>query len=115
MNPKIQSEEAMNIIELREELKKIKKRDEEPGFRTNKCIEYLNDFVTLKQDEAKKLYADIEKLDVPRLKDVHIHKIIDLMPATVDELKVILQGYTLTVTKDSTQKIIDTVKKYIKK
>jgi len=115
MNPKIISEESANIVELREELKKIKKRDEELGFRTNKTIEYLNDFVTLKPEEAKKLYEDIEKLNIPRLKEIHIHKIIDLMPATVDELKVILQGYTITVTKDSIQKIIVAVKKYIKK
>ncbi len=115
MNPKIISEEAINIIGLREELNKIKKRDKELGFRTNKTIEYLNDFVTLKPEEAKKLYADIEKLNIPRLKEIHIHKIVDLMPSTVDELKVILQGYTITVTKDSMQKIINVVKKYIKK
>jgi len=91
MNPKIMSEEPINIVELREELNKIKKRDKELGFRTNKAIDYLNDFVTLKPEEAKKLYDEIVKLNVPRLKDVHVHKIIDLMPSTVDELKVILQ------------------------
>jgi DNA-directed RNA polymerase subunit F len=115
MNPKIISEEAINIVDLKKDLDKIKKRDEEVGFRTNKTIEYLQDFVKLKPTDAKKLYEEIEKLDIPRLKDVHINKVIDLMPSTVDELKIILQGYTLTVTKDSMQKIIDVVKKYIEK
>lgn len=115
MNPKILSEEPMNIAHVKEELKKIKKRDEEPAFRTNKTIEYLNDFVSIKSADAKKLYEEIEKLDIPRLKDIHIHKIIDLMPTSVEEMKVILQGYTITVTKESMQKIIGVVKKYLKK
>ncbi len=115
MNPKIISEEPMNIVELRKELGRIKKRDSEPGFRTNKAIEYLNDFVKLKPEEAKKLYEEIEKLNIPRLKDIHIHKVVDLMPSSAEELKVVLQGYTITVTKDSIQKIVDVVKKHIKK
>jgi len=115
MNPKIISEEPINIVELREEIKKIKKRDTELGFRTNKTNEYLNDFVTLKSDEAKKLYQEIEKLNIPRLKEMHIHKIIDLTPSTLEELKVILQEYTITINKEGIQKIIDTVKKYLKK
>jgi len=115
MNPKIISEEPMNIVELRKELERVKKRDSEPGFRTNKTIEYLNDFVKLKPEEAKKLYEEIEKLNIPRLKDIHIHKVVDLMPSSAEELKVVLQGYTITVTKDSIQKIVDVVKKYMKK
>ncbi len=115
MNPKIKSEEPINIVDMKEELKKISKRDEEPSIRTNKTIDYLNDFVSLKPADAKKLYDELEKLEIPRLKEIHIHKIIDLMPSTVDEMKVILQGYTITVTKDSMKKIVDVVKKYLKK
>ncbi len=115
MNPKIKSEEPINIVEMKEELKKISKRDEETSIRTNKTIDYLNDFVSIKPADSKKLYDEIEKLEIPRLKDVHIHKIIDLMPLTVEEMKVILQGYTITVTKESMKKIVDVVKKYLKK
>ncbi len=115
MNPKIISEEPINLVDLKKELEKIKKRDSELGFRTTKAIEYLNDFVKIKQADSKKLYDSIEKLNIPRLKNIHIHKIIDLMPLSMEELKVILQGYTITVTKENMEKIIKVVVEYSKK
>jgi DNA-directed RNA polymerase subunit F len=35
------------------------------------------------------------------------------LPRTVEDLKVILQGYTITLTKDNMQKIVDEVAKIV--
>lgn len=104
----------INIVEVRQELKRIKKRDEELTFRGNKTEEYLNEFAKLSVKDTTELVEKLRKLNITRLKEEFIHKIIDLMPATVAELKVILQGYTLSVSKDDMEKIIKVVKPYIK-
>src|SRR3989344_4420985 len=95
---KVLSEKPISMAELRTELENIKMRDKELNFRANKTEKYLNQFVTAKKSEgiidlSKKLAA----LDIPRLKEQHINKIVDIMPTTIKDLKVVLQSYIVTV------------------
>ena len=108
--PEVISENPIAMAELKDELKKIKKRDEELNFRAEQTEEYLNQFVSTKPKEAKDLFKAIDDLGVPRLKPEHIIKLVDLLPTTPDEVKMILQGYTITVTKDNLKKIADVIK-----
>ncbi len=114
VKPTILEETSINLVDLKEELKKIQKRDGELNFRANKTVEYLNSVVTLKPKDAKDLYKKLEDLNIPRLKDVHINKIIDILPKTVEELKTIVQSYTLTVNNDNLKKIAKVVTEYAK-
>ena len=109
----IVSETSMNIYQLKKELEKIKKRDNELNFRANRTEEYLHQIATLKNSEE--LFEKIIKLNIPRLKEQHIHKIIDVAPATVNDLKVVLQGYTITLNNESMKKIVDTINEFLEK
>lgn len=106
VKPTIIKEEAMSLVDVRAELNKIKKRDEELGFRAGKTEDYLNHFVKLSEKQAQELTKKLEGLKIPRLKDIHIKKIIGILPKTAEELKVLLQGYTLTVKEDAIKKIV---------
>ena len=106
--PEILSEKPMAMAEVKEEIEKIKKRDKELAFRTARTEEYLNHFA---KKESLKLIEALQKLKMSRLKEEHIVKIADLMPKTVDDLKFILSGYTITLTKDNLSKIVEEVKK----
>ena len=101
------------MIELAEELKKIKKREGELSFRSNKTEEYLHQFVHLKLKDAKELYKAIEKLKIPRIKDQHIHKLIDILPETEKDVKNVLSAYPITVNKENLKKIASTTKKHL--
>jgi len=114
-NIEIVEKKSMSMAALKEELADVKKRDGELSFRGNKTEEYLNEFSTIKPKQADELYSKIEKLGIPRLKDSMINKIIDMMPASVAELKVIMQGYSLPVTNENLKKIVDLVADYIPK
>ena len=109
---KVLSETPISMAEVKEEINKIKKRDEELGVRSGKTEEYLNEFCMLDLKKARELYEKIEKLNIPRLRDQHIWKIIDLMPTNVEDLKVILQAYTISVSNENIKKIADVVKEY---
>lgn len=101
------------MVELKQEVAKIKKRDKELGFRVGKIEEYLNIFVTLNSKQQKELEEKIAKLKIPRLKDTHTKKIVDILPVNLEQLKVVLQGYTLTVTQDNMKKIVKIVADYL--
>ncbi|MBW2972145.1 hypothetical protein KY359_03860 [Candidatus Woesearchaeota archaeon] len=113
--PQIIEETPITMAELKEELKKIKKRDEALNFRAEKTEEYLDQFVKLKDKDAKELYKKIEALDVPRMKPEHIVKLVDIMPTNSEEVKILLQGYTITVTKENMKKIADAIQEFAKK
>jgi len=107
---KIVSETAINVYQLKKELERIRKRDNELNFRANRTEEYLNQIATLKNSEE--LFEKIVSLNIPRLREQYIHKIIDIAPTTVNELKVILQSYTITISNESVKKIVDTINEF---
>ena len=109
---KILSEKALDMAELKEELEKIKKRDKELNFRANKTEEYLHQFTSTKN--SAELVEKMTKLKIPRLKDHQIKKIVDILPTTLNDLKVLLQGYTISINNDNSKKIIDTINKFLK-
>ena len=105
-------ETPISMYELKKELEKIKKRDKELNFRATKTEEYLQQIISFKKSDE--LYEKLSKLKVPRLKEQHIKKIIEILPTTVDDLKVVLQGYTLTVNNENSKKIVDAVNSLLK-
>jgi DNA-directed RNA polymerase subunit F len=114
MGREILNKEALSLSEVKASLDKINKRDEEMGFRANKAHEYVKALKPLSQKDFKELNDKINALEVPRLKDIHVKKIIDLMPVSLEDLKFALSSYTITVNSDNLKKIIDVVKNFRK-
>ena len=105
MSVQIISEVPISAYQLKEELDKIKKRDAELNFRAAKTEEHLISITANKS--LDNLFDKISKMDIPRLKEQHIRKIIDLMPVSIKDLKIILQGYTINPNNESMKKIVD--------
>ena len=107
------SEVPMSVAQLKKQLEKIKERDNELDFRAAKTEEYLSQIHTIEKPDQ--LFQKIAALEIPRLKESQINKIIDIMPASIRDLKVVLQGYSLTVSNESMKKIIDFIKEFAEK
>ncbi len=110
----IVSETPVNISQLKKEIERIRKRDNELNFRANKTEEYLHQIASDVKN-TEELFDKIMKLNIPRLREQYVHKIIDIMPTTVNELKTVLQGYTITVNNESLKKIVDAVNEFLEK
>ena len=108
----ILSETPINIYQLKEELLKIKKRDKELNIRSQKTEDHLVQVATHKK--ADSLFDKINKLGISRLREQQIHKIIDIMPITVKDLKIVLQGYTVSVSNENMKKIVDAINNFLK-
>lgn len=104
VNFEILEENPMNMIEVRSELQKMQK-NAELSFRANKTLEYLNAMVTLKQKDCKEIKKQIEELEISRIKQLHIQKLLDTVPCHPDEVKAIISAYNITLTKDNCEKI----------
>ncbi len=113
MAQKILNTTPINSTELFAEMKRIKDRDKELGFRAQKTVDYLESMNVMDAKKGKELFDKLMKLDVPRLREMHFHKIVDLMPSNQKDVKTILQGYNVTVTAEACKKIADTVAEYV--
>jgi DNA-directed RNA polymerase subunit F len=112
--PTVVEEVPMSLIEVKEEIEKIKKRDKEINFRVTKTEDYLNSFVKNSYKEHKELFEKLNTLNIPRLKETQICKIIDLMPNTPELVKLLFQGSTITISEDNAKKIAKAVEEYKK-
>lgn len=102
----IVSEKPITLTELKDKISKIEKRDKELSFRGNRAKEYLGSFVDKKPKEVEELKKKIAELNIPRLKDRHIVKIVDIHPVDLDSLKMLLSGETITVKEEDLKKIL---------
>ncbi len=109
----ILEEKPITMAELKEELNKIKKKNKELNFRAGKTQEYLSQFSKYDYNKIKGLIDKIEKLKIPRLKEEHIVKIVDILPTTLDDLKALLQGYTVTIKAENMKKVVEVVKRFV--
>lgn len=106
-SPHILEEKPLTLSHVEAALDKMQKRDEELSFRAGKTLDHIHHLKPVKKKGREELVKKIEELEVPRLKPQHINKIVDVKPASVKELNIILSGYTLTVSKENQKKIVD--------
>ncbi|MFH0798015.1 MAG: hypothetical protein V1906_01240 [Candidatus Woesearchaeota archaeon] len=102
----IVSENPITLADLKDRIAKIEKRDKELNFRGNKTKDYLAAFNINTLKEVAELKKKIEDLNIPRLKDRHIMKLIDIHPADMDSLKMLISAETITVKEEDLKKIL---------
>ncbi len=111
--PTILEETSLNMITVRKNLEKIKKRDSELNFRAQKTEEYLQQVTKLTNKDHEALLKELEALNIPRFKDGHFNKIIDLLPKTPELVKLLFQGQTISISDDNAKRIAAVVEKYL--
>jgi DNA-directed RNA polymerase subunit F len=114
MARQILAETPVNSSDVKKHLEAIQAHDKELTFRAQRTLEHLEAITVLAPKKAKELAEALAKLEIPRLKEQHIHKLIDVLPKTQDEVKLMLQGYAVTVTNENCKKIADTIAEFAK-
>jgi DNA-directed RNA polymerase subunit F len=109
-NPEIESDVPICEFELKKELEKNLERDKELNFRAGKTVEYLNDVVKLSYSKGKDMKKAVESLNIPRMKSEAVVKIVDIMPTNEEDLKMVLQSYSITVSQANIKAILDAIK-----
>lgn len=104
----VEEQRAITISEIKEKLEEHKKKVKELNFRATKVEAYAEDFTqtALKQTEElqKKLSAAL-----PKLREKHIVKIIDVMPDDINSVKTIFTGEAVNLKQEELKQIVDIV------
>ncbi|MEM5797841.1 MAG: RNA polymerase Rpb4 [Candidatus Aenigmatarchaeota archaeon] len=97
------------------EAKKIleeKAKEKEIGYHQKIALDFLRKFTKIKEKDAKELDAELEKIG--KLSSEERVKIINLMPETEDELKIILEDSFSSLSEEERKAIIKVVKAFLK-
>ncbi|PIZ51790.1 hypothetical protein COY27_02345 [Candidatus Woesearchaeota archaeon CG_4_10_14_0_2_um_filter_33_13] len=109
VNPQFIEQKSLSLGEVKVILDKVEKRDKELTFLSNKTKEYLDCFMVLNEKKREEMQKKLQDLNLTRLKEEHIAKICDFLPKNVDDLKVVLQAYPLSMPKKDMDDIVKTV------
>lgn len=113
--PEILEKTPMNIVQVKTALESIKEKETELNFRAAKTEEYAQDFAKISEKEAKELLEKLKGLEIPRLRDAHFHKLIDVMPVSDKHVKIVLSSYNVTPTAENCKKIAETIAEFAPK
>ena len=91
----------LSMVEAREYMDKDSETDIQ-GF--------VKKFIILKPEKAKELKEKIQKMDMLKIKEEHIVKIIDLMPEIEEDINKIFNDVSLD--EDETKKLLETIKEF---
>lgn len=111
---KIVKETAISMNDLKKEIRAIKKRDETLNYRCEKTDEYVNSVAPLTDKDYKEMEKKLNELNILRVKDREIIKILDLLPKNEEEVKSILSTSNITLKKEDAKKIADVVSEFYK-
>lgn len=70
----------------------------------------IKKFSKLSVDEAKKMLSEIKKLNLEKLKDEDIIKIVDFLPDDAESLRKIFTGSDIAFDQDEITKILNAIK-----
>jgi DNA-directed RNA polymerase subunit F len=101
----IKSSEPLSLVEVRELLKKIPENEKSKAL-----AGYLKKFIKLTETEAQKLKKELQELNLIKIKQEHIIKIMDTMPEDSEDLRKIFVDVFLD--ENEITKILEIVKKY---
>ena len=109
VKPELIQEQPVPLAEVKEELERVKTRDGQLGFRATKCEEYLQEFSVLSNAKARTLRKKLEELEISRMKSEYLTMIVDLVPKTADDVKLLFQGATVSLTRKDYERIAEAV------
>lgn len=110
-NPHLLDQKPISLVDVKTALSKIEARDKELTFLSGKAKDYTDTFVSISAEQKEEFTKKILELGIIRLKEEHILKIIDYLPKTVDDLKVVLQAYPLSLSKKDQEAVIAEIAK----
>ena len=109
VNPQFVEEKPLSLADVKSIMVNLEKRDTELNFLSKKSKEYAESFVTIPQEKREELYQKLVDLKLTRLKEEQFMKIIDFLPRSVNDLKIVLQAYPLSIPKKDQESIVQAV------
>ena len=109
----------MNVVDAKpismaeaKEIMTSQEKDKELTYEQKLALEHLNKFTVLDAPVAKKILEEVS--GVLRMSDETKIQILNLLPKTPDELRMIFTRENFSLKENEIKKILEIIKKYLK-
>ena len=106
----IKSTNIQTLGEVKEILESLSKEEKDDNKKAKTTLTYLKEFVKTKPDHAKKLKETLQNLNIIKLNQKYIAKIIDIMPEDAEDLRKIFVGEDFSLEQDEINTILEAIK-----
>lgn len=103
----IENEKVVSWLNAKKILMETEKK-KELVYEQKNALEHLRKFCKLPEKKYGKMIEDLKKIE--KLKDKHIAGIINFLPETQDELRILFANERVVLTDDDNKKILKIVK-----
>lgn len=111
-NYEILEQTPVSQSEVKDLIEQRTQEVEELSYREEKSLEYLKHLDVLSFEDYQKAFEEIKALNLARLEDLHIVKILDLMPENGTQLRLIVANSGTVLVDESVSSILDILAKY---
>ena len=113
-NYEILSKKGISNLEVQNLIKEKTKEVEELTYREEKTKDFLKKAVKLNKTNYEKAKKEVEALEIPRLEEEQIIKILDNLPKNGTELRAIVSHSGTVIVDENLEKILGVLKNYLK-
>jgi len=107
---KVTEETFITIAEARKILEKKEATAGELGYEQKNALEHLKRFSKLGIKKTEEMADELKKIE--KLKERHIAAIINMLPNSADEVRILFSNEMVELTDEDTKKILGIVKKF---
>ena len=111
MTPSENELKPVSLSEVKSILKKVEKERKELSYEQKIALEHSQKFVQLPFKKTSDLIKELSELDF--LQEIHIYKLVDLLPSKEDDVKTIFAKERITLNESPIKKILEILKKYL--
>lgn len=110
----VEYEEQKETFVCLAKVKDILEEVKEKNYEQKLAYEHVKKFSKIELKKAEALIKELSELEMRKLKDEQIIKIVDLMPKDIHDLRVILAKSQVPFKDEELEKVIEIVKKHEK-
>ena len=112
-NYEVISKTNISTTEILDSIEK-KSKDVELTYREEKILEFLKKTNKLNLKDFNKAKKELMELEIPRLEEEHMIKVLEIMPTDGTQLRAIVSHSGTILVDENMTKILDVLKKYSK-
>jgi DNA-directed RNA polymerase subunit F len=106
---KVHGEKFISWAQARKILEK-KGKEKELGYEQKNALDHLRKFSKLSEKKVEEMSGDLRKMG--KLSEKQIMAIVNLLPADMDDIRLLFAHEIANLSEDDKKKIISTVKKF---
>ncbi len=107
---RILEEKPLTLAEAKEILTELEKERDALGYEQKVTLDFMKTYVQLKKEDAEQAKKELKE-KLPELKEHHVAMLINILPETVDEVRILFSKERVELDEEKMKQILEILDK----